>query len=353
MKKVLIYSVSFFVLLGAIAFKLRSNKAENAERAAIVKESSSGAVPVLVAKAARTSFANKFTANGNFKATTQIELTSDISGRITQLLVKEGSVVRAGQVIARVDNEIQRADLQSAKAKVDQARQDLDRYQKAFETGGVTQKQVDDMKLQVATLESAYSQSQKKIDDAQIKAPISGIVNQRFVELGSFLSPGSKIVEIVDISKLKLAVSVSESQVVQVKVGDKVTVTSNVFPETEYNGQVTFIAAKGDETLNYPVEIEIANIVGKQLKAGMYGSANFNLPEQSPLMLIPRSAFLGGINSNQVYVLEGGKAELRKVVAARSFGSQVEIREGLAQGETVITSGQVNLVDGTEVTVQQ
>lgn len=128
---------------------------------------------------------------------------------------------------------------------------------------------------------------------------------------------------------------------------------SNVFPEAKYTGTVTFIAAKGDATLNYPVEIEIANIKGKELKAGMYGSADFNLPEQTPLMLIPRGAFTGGVNSNQVFVLENGKAKLRKVVAARTFGNQVEIREGLTEGETVITSGQINLIDGTEVTVQQ
>lgn len=353
MKKVLIYSTCFLAVIVLIAWKLKSNKAENAEITAIVKESSSGAVPVLVSNVSHTKFENQFTANGNFEAINQIELASDIAGRITRLLVKEGSYVKAGQVIAVVDNEILRADMHADKARVDQAAQDLARYQKALETGGVTQKQVDDMQLQVETLRAKYNQAQKKLNDAQIKAPVNGMINQRYVEVGSYLSPGTKIVEIVDISKLKLAVSVSESQVVQLRIGDKVNVHSNVFPEAKYTGTVTFIAAKGDATLNYPVEIEIANIKGKELKAGMYGSADFNLPEQTPLMLIPRGAFTGGVNSNQVFVLENGKAKLRKVVAARTFGNQVEIREGLTEGETVITSGQINLIDGTEVTVQQ
>jgi membrane fusion protein, multidrug efflux system len=353
MKKVLIYSISFLAVLALIAWKLRTNKAENAEITAIVKESSSGAVPVLVSKAEYINFDNKFTANGNFEAINEIELASDIAGRITQLLVKEGSYVKAGQTIAVVDSEVLRADLQAEKARVDQARQDLDRYEKAFATGGVTQKQVDDMQLQVETLQSKYSQAHKKLNDTQIKAPVNGMVNQRFAEVGTYLSPGTKVIEIVDITKLKLVVSVSESQIVQLSVGDKVDVTSNVFPETKYPGKVTFIAAKGDATLNYPVEIEIQNVKGKELKAGMYGSAKFNLPEQTPLMLIPRPAFTGGVNSNQIFVLENGKARVRKVVAGRTFGNQVEIREGITKGETVITSGQVNLIDGTEVTVQQ
>lgn len=352
MKKGIIYSVSILIVLALIAFKLKSNQRENAAQTAIVKESSSGAVPVLVSKVARTKFDDTFSANGNFQAINQIELASDVAGRITQLFVKEGSVVRAGDIIARVDNEVFRADLQAEKARVDQAKQDLARYQKALETGGVTQKQVDDMKLQVETSQSKYVQAERKLKDAQIKAPVGGIINQRFVELGSYLAPGDKVVEIVDISRLKLVVSVSEAQIVQLKTGDHVNVTTTVFPEAEYAGTITFIAAKGDATLNYPVEIEIINVKGKELKAGMYGSATFRLPEQSPLMLIPRSAFTGGISSNQVFVLENGKSHLRKVVAARTFGTLVEVREGLAEGETVITSGQINLTEGTAVAVQ-
>jgi membrane fusion protein (multidrug efflux system) len=353
MKKILIYGIGTLAILAGIIFKLKSNQRENAEHTAIVKESASGAVPVLVSQVVRTKFDNTFTANGNFEAINQIELASDVAGRITQLFVKEGSYVKAGQVIARVDNEIFRADLQAEKARVDQARQDLERYQKALETGGVTQKQVDDMKLQFETTHSKYIQAEKKLNDAQIKAPVNGMINQRYVELGTYLALGAKVVEIVDISRLKLTVSVTESQVVQLNIGDKVTVTSTVFPETKYAGTVTFIAAKGDATLNYPVEIEIANVKGKELKAGMYGSATFNLPEQSPLMLIPRAAFTGGVNSNQVFVLENGQSHLRKVIAARTFGTLVEVREGLTEGETVITSGQINLTEGTIVSVQQ
>ena len=353
MKKGLVYSVSALVVIALIAFKLKSNEHENAERAAIVKDGSSGAVPVLVSKVALTKFDNVFTANGNFQAIKQIELASDVEGRITQLYVKEGSVVKAGEIIANVDNEIFRADLQAERAKVDQAKQDLERYQKALETGGVTQKQVDDIKVEAETAQSKYVQAERKLKDAQIKAPVNGIINQRFVELGTYLSPGAKVVEIVDISRLKLAVSISESQIVKLKTGDPVKVTTNVYPEAQYSGNVTFIAAKSDATLNYPVEIEIVNVKGKELKAGMYGSAYFNLSEQSPLMLIPRSSFTGGINSNQVFVLENGKAHLRKVVAARTFGNLVEVREGLNEGETVITSGQINLAEGTIVTVQQ
>jgi RND family efflux transporter MFP subunit len=158
--------------------------------------------------------------------------------------------------------------------------------------------------------------------------------------------------DIVDVSRLKLKVTVPEQQVIHLQLGDKVEVTSNVFPEVKYTGKITFIAAKGDNTLSYPVEMEVINVSGKTLRAGMYGTANFAMPKQDPAILVSRTSFVGGVNSNQIYVMENNTAKVRKVVAGRIYGDKVEIREGLKEGETVITGGQINLTDGSKVTVQ-
>ncbi|HTN44842.1 MAG TPA: efflux RND transporter periplasmic adaptor subunit [Flavipsychrobacter sp.] len=353
MKKILLYSALTLVAIVLIFWKLNDNKKKNAAKTAIVKESSSGAVPVLTQQVRVTSFDPQFIANGNFEPVREINFLSEISGRITSLSVKEGSKVGIGSILARVDNEVLNAELQSSRSSLEQARLDRDRFIKAFETGGVTQKQVDDMKLQYATAEARYTAARRKVEDTYIKSPISGTINNKFVEVGTYLTAGTKMFEIVDISHLKLVVNVPEAQVVQLSNGQEVNVTTNVFPEVVYKGKVTFIAAKGDASLNYPVEIEVSNVSGRELKAGMYGTANFQLPEQPSMMLIPRSAFYGGVNSNTIFVLENGKAVTKKVVSGRVMGDKVEIRSGLSVGETVITSGQVNLVDGTAVTIQK
>lgn len=352
MKKVLLYSFIVIAALALIIWKLQSNKKHNAENTAQVKESASVTVPVNVAKATYTTFNQSFSANGNFQAINDVEFSSEVSGRITQLYVTEGSIVHPGQVLARVDNTIANADLQTAQNNLNQARTDLNRYQQALASGGVTQKQVDDMRLQYENAQARLKQVAKNQSNTTVKSPMYGIINSREVSVGSYLALGTKMFHIVDISKLKLVVNVPESQVVQLKQGDAVKVTANVFPEVNYNGKITFIAAAGDATLNYPVEVQVTNLQGKQLKAGMYGTANFTLPHQAPALLIPRSAFLGGLNSNQIYVLEDGKAKLRQVVSGRVFGDKVEVRSGLKEGETIITSGQVNLTDGTVVSPQ-
>jgi RND family efflux transporter MFP subunit len=353
MKKILIWSVVIIAAFALILWKLGNNKKANEDKTTFVKESNAGDIPVLVEKVAKSDFSQGFLTNGNFEPVRELTYLAEITGRITKLLVTEGSVVREGQAIAYVDGEILSTDLQSAKTNLEQLRVDKERYEAAFKTGGVTKKQVDDATLQYDLAQTKFTAASRRVSDTYIKAPISGVINKKYVEQGAYLSLGNKMFDIVDVSRLKLAVSVPEIQVVNLKVGDKVRVTSSVFPEVNYDGRVTFIAAKGDNTLNYPVEMEVTNNTGKQLRAGMYGTAHFEMKDAAPAILIARSAFVGGVNSNQIYVLNNNTAKLHKVIAGRIYGDRVEIREGLNEGETVITSGQINLVDGAKVTVQK
>lgn len=353
MKKFIIWGVVTVGAVVLIMWKLNANKKANEAKTEFVKQSNIGDIPVLVQKVTRNDFSQGFLANGNFTPVRELSYLAETAGRITRLLVDEGSVVKQGQAIAYIDGEILNTDLASAKANLNQLKVDKERYESAFQTGGVTQKQMDDARLQYDVAKTRYEAASRRVSDTYVKAPISGIINKKYIEQGAYLSVGTKMFDIVDVSRLKLAVSVPEAQVVTLSKGQKVSVTSSVFPETTYEGTITFIAAKGDNSLNYPVEMEVGNIAGKDLKAGMYGTAHFVDPKADKAIFIARTAFIGGVNSNEVYVMEGNVAKKRKVVAGRIVGDQVEVREGLNEGDTVITSGQINLTDGATVAVQQ
>jgi len=114
---------------------------------------------------------------------------------------------------------------------------------------------------------------------------------------------------------------------------------------------VKFIAAKADANLNFPVELEIANIKDKPLHAGMYGRAVFATPGGASALTIPRAALFGSINDAQTYVVRGDSVALKKVVAGRQFSNDVEVIQGLSNGDRVVTNGQINLTDGAKVTV--
>lgn len=352
MKRIISIIVVVIGLLSLIGWVLTNNKKENEAKTAVVAETG-GAVVVKAATVSKQPIVLDFSANGNFAANQDLTLLSEVSGRITRIMVDEGSHVRKGQVLALVDPEILSLDKQSAEDALQKLKTDYGRYKSSYETGGVTRAQLDEIELQLRNAEVRLQQADRRVSDATVKSPINGIINRRAIEMGAYLSPGTELFEIVDLSQLKLQVTANETQVVNLKVGDKVTVTSTVFPAEEFNGTVRFIAAKADNTLNYPVEIVIDNSRVSELRAGMYGTAHFKFPQTEPAILVPRGAFVGGVNSNQVYVLnKDSAAAIRKVVAGRIFGEQVEIVQGLEEGETVITSGQINLVDGAKVAAQ-
>lgn len=348
-KKGIISIVAVLAMLILIGWVLTNNKKKNAEITAVVASGNSGAVAVNTENVATSDVNLDFSSNGTFAANQDLTLSAENSGRVTRILVDEGSRVSKGQVVARIDADLLNVDVETARANYQTAVRDLERYESSFKTGGVTQQQLDNAKLNVRTSKARLDAANIKSGDANVKAPISGIVNKRFIEQGSYVNAGTQLFEIVDVSKLKLKVTANETQVVNLKVGDRVMIKSNVFPKSSFSGRISFIAPKADNSLNFPVEVEVSNNAGGQLKAGMYGTAVFDFPEQNAALTVPRSAFVGSVNSNKVYVLEGNVAKERKVTAGRTFGERVEILDGLKEGETVITSGQINLVDGTEV----
>ncbi len=336
-----------FVLIGWV---LANNKRKNEAKTAIVAETSTGGVAVRTSHVQKQALDLDFAVNGNFAPAQQLNFASENAGRVTHVLVDEGSYVRKGQTLAIIKADVLSIDLESAQAALQNAARDKQRYENAFATGGVTQQQLDQAKLALENAEARVAQARIRVSDANIKSSINGIVNKRYIEPGAVVSPGTQLFELVDVSKLKLNVTVNESQVANLKVGDKVEVKASVYPDKTFNGKVIFIAPKADASLNFPIEIELAQNPGGILKAGMYGTAIFNFQNVKPVIVIPRAAFVGSVASNQVFVMDNDNtASLRKVIAGRVLGDKVEILEGLTEGETIITSGQINLAHGVKV----
>lgn len=353
MKKIIITVVVIAATLGVIAYVLTNIKKENEAKTAIVAEKNAS-VSVRVDTVKVQDVSLDFVSNGNFEPVQELKFSAEKSGKITNVLVKEGDYVSVGQTLAIVRSDVINVNAQNANAVYQNAVADYTRFENAFKTGGVTKQQLDQAKLAMVNSKSQLTQANINVGDTRIKAPISGVINKKYIEIGSIITgmPATELFEIVNVSKLKLNVSVNESQVASLKVGSPTKVTASVYPDKTFDGKITFIAAKADASLNFPVEIEITNNASKDLKAGMYGTAEFASKQQKQsLKIVPRNAFVGSVSSNQVFVIENGIAKLKTVTAGRILGDKVEILNGLNEGETVIVTGQINLQDGSKVEV--
>ena len=352
MKKIIITIIIIIASLALIGYVLTNNKAENKAKTDIVAVKNA-AVSVKVAQVKTEEVTMSFAANGLFEPIQELTFSAEKSGKVISVLVKEGDYVKVGQTLLIVRSDVIDVNAQTAKAAYDNAKSDYERYENAYKTGGVTKQQLDQAKLALTNSSANLKQANINVGDTRVKAPIQGFINKKYIEPGSILTgmPATALFDIVNVSKLKLNVAVNESQVASLKVGNSVEITASVFPDKTFTGKITFIASKADESLNFPIEIEIANNATNNLKAGMYGTASFGNKQKQSLKIVPRNAFIGSVSNNQVFVVENGTAKLKKVVAGRILGEQVEIIDGLSDGDTVIVTGQINLQDGNTVEI--
>lgn len=171
------------------------------------------------------------------------------------------------------------------------------------------------------------------------------------VEVGMVVAPGTPIVEVVNISSLDLRLQVDEALVSKLEIGDSVQVVPSVTKDT-LTGKITFIAPASNGALKFPVEVTIDNSE-RQLRAGMYGTAVFNQAGLNDVLVIPREAFVGSVSDNQVFVVKNETAYLTKIQTGVNYGGKVQVTDGLSEGDVVVTSGQINLIDATAVEVIQ
>lgn len=350
--KTLLWVVAAALVLGGGYYIISKNKAKQEEQVAIVSAKIDEII-VNTSSLAYKNLSSDFLVNGTFEPIQELSLPSEISGQIVNVLVNEGDYVRVGQTLAIVKKDAIEVDVTQAQNNLQNAIADNQRFENAFKTGGVTKQQVDQSRLQLKNARAAVEAQNIRVKNTNVKATIAGIINKRSIEPGSVVAPGTPLFDIVNVSKLKLKVAVNENEIVNLKVGQNVKVLASVLPQDEFVGRITFIAPKADASLNFPVEIEVSN--NNKLRAGMYGTAVFSSAKDAsaskPLAVIPAVAFVNGVSSNKVFVVENNVAKLTDVVSGRVVGDYVEILSGLKEGATVVTSGQINLTDGAKVKV--
>ncbi|NMM47588.1 efflux RND transporter periplasmic adaptor subunit [Marinigracilibium pacificum] len=347
MKKI-ITIIAVIASIGLVAYTLASNKEEKeAEIASLQVKSES--IPVKITKLKEEEINGKMSLNGTLEPIRELALLSETQGQVLRLVKEKGDRVSKGDLLLQVDNELFQAELLAAEAQFEKMKKDVARFENLIEEDAITQRDLEDAKLGLKKAEANYKAIRKRLNETYVKSPISGIIHDDAVEVGSFLTPGKKLYDIVDVSRLKLIVNVPESHILEVREGQEVVLSADVHPGKTFNGKVKTIAQKADKTLKYEVEIEVLNNNNElPLKAGMYAKANFEFqPKKS--VVIDRKAIVGSLKEPAVFIVENGAAYQKNIVIGQIFDNKVEVIDGLSSSEEVVLSGQINLKNGTKV----
>jgi RND family efflux transporter MFP subunit len=308
-------------------------------------------VPVSVTTVKKAKLASDVTLVGTINANNDVNVMAETQGVAKAVYVKIGDNVKAGTVLVQVDDEIPRSNLAAAEINYEKAKRDFERSETLFQENSISISQLDAARLGLKAAENQLDIARRQFENTKIKTPIAGTVNARQVNVGTMVGAGNPVANIVDITMLRVKVNVTEREAFQLKPGDKVEVTTEVYPAKTFEGKVDNIAAKADEAHTYPVEIVVPNSVSHPLKAGMFARVAFTSIAPTEALIIPRLALIGSIKNAEVFVVKNNLAYLRQVVIGKQSAESLEALSGLSPGDTVVISGQNNLVDQALVVV--
>ncbi len=308
-------------------------------------------IPVVVTTPMSRHLSDSLSLVGTTVAYNDVALAAETQGKVKEIFVSIGDHVAAGSPIVKVDDELKQAAFETAEVNYMKAKRDLDRFEALHQDSTVSDAQIESARLAYKSAEAQYIVAKRQLNDTRICSPISGIVTNRIVDVGSMIQNGMIVANICDISRLKVKVNVAERDVFTMNAGDPVQVTTEVYPGVVFTGSIISISAKGDELHTYPVEISLANPPQNPLKAGMFVRVSFAAKTERSALVIPRSALIGSIKQPRVFVVENNIAYLRSLTIGAESESAVEVLSGLEGNEQIVTEGKNNLKDGYKVTI--
>jgi RND family efflux transporter MFP subunit len=345
-----------------------SKKGGGDDEAAAKKDDSPA--QVTVTKVTRADISRMLQLSGSVAAVPNrdVKVSSLVPGRVAELSVAEGDRVSAGEVIARIDDHSFRDQVSQAEAgeaqalaNVENAKLNLARNEDLVQRGIAARKDLDDARMASSVTAAALKQAQATLSTArlqlsrtEIHSPIAGTIVKRFVSGGEQVdgTAAAPIVEVANLSEVELNANVSAGDLMSMKQGQPIHLTSAMVPGKTFNGQIINVPSAVDPTSNAGVvRIRIPNGTG-ELRLGMFLGAQVPVETHvKALTVVPGAIYRGEDGTARVFVLQGDTANVAPVTLGLETPDRVEILSGVKDGDTVILTGGYGLSDKAKVTV--
>jgi multidrug efflux system membrane fusion protein len=315
---------------------------------------------VSIAEAKSEVIPNLLTAVGGLAAVHQVDVTSDVSGRITDIMFAPGATVKAGNPLVQLFDAPDQADLANFKAQATVAQLSLDRAKQLASRQFGPQATVDSAQAAYDQAQAGIAKTEAIISQKLVRAPFDGELGVRHVEVGQFLTAGTQIVTLTDLSTLYANLTVTEKDSAALKVGQTVRILVDAYPGRTFEGKITAIEPQiATDTRNIRVQATLEN-PDHILKPGMFATTTVVLPDKPAVVTIPETAVDYTLYGDSVFLITEKKADDGKtsLTAVRTFvrsgnriGGRAEILSGLKPGDRVVAVGQLKLQSGAAVAI--
>ncbi len=303
---------------------------------------------------------NLLTAVGSLVAVHQVDVSADVNGRVTEIKFEPGTHVEAGTPLVQLFDTPEQGDLANYKAQATVAQLSLERAKQLASRQFGPQATVDQAQAAYDQAQAGIAKTEALISQKLVRAPFSGDLGMRKVEVGQYLTAGTAIVSLTDLSELWANFTVTEKDSGSLKVGQTVRLKVDAYPGRTFEGKITTIEPQiATDTRNIRVQATIAN-PERILKPGMFVTTTVVLPEKPAVITVPETAVDYTLYGDSVFVItekkeEDGKTSLSAVRTFVQTGNRVEGRveivKGLKTGDKVVAVGQLKLQSGAAVSI--
>jgi RND family efflux transporter MFP subunit len=283
---------------------------------------------------------------GTVRSKQRAVVEAKVSGRVLEYTATPGAMVKAGDLLARLDVQEIQAKVDQARAMLDQAKRDFDRQKQLIASNATTRQEFDAADARVKIGTGAVSEAETMLSYAKVTAPFDGVVTRKLADVGDLAMPGKPLLEIEAPTSLRFEADLPEAILDRVKLGEKMPVRLAKVIE----GTVSEISPVADPvSRTFRVKLDLPATEG--LRTGQFGRVSVPVAEVK-LLLVPQSAVLKRGQMELVFVAQHGKAALRLVKTGKVLEGRVEVLSGLEEGEQVIVTETAKLTDGQPVTIQ-
>jgi membrane fusion protein (multidrug efflux system) len=315
-------------------------------------------VTVEVTKADDRPWSRAIAATGRLEAVNGVDIAAEVSGRVVSISFEPGRTAPTGAVLARLDSDVERAQLQSARAQVRLNRLTAERYRSLRRTDAASQAKLDEAEANLTMAEAEVVRLERTIEKKEIKAPFPGILGINRLDIGQYVTAGTKVTTVQDLSEMLMDLSVSQKFLPQIAVGSPVVIVVEAYPGRAFSGRLTAIEPKVDEKSGLiALQARFPNEDGA-LRPGMYAKARILLPSEDGHVVVPQTAINYSLYGDFLYVVRpDDKGE------ARAFQTVVKVidrHDNLAaisgdvrSGDQLVAAGGVRLSHGSKVKVAE
>jgi len=356
---VVIIVILAVVLAVRISIRKRLQASDSADKIETV-------IPVKAVTVQQTDIDTFVRYSGVIHAWQRAVILSEVTGKVKSISAKPGDSLEPGSPILKIDDELHRYSVEQAEANVLQleanyevSKKDLVRKKALF-----GKKIISDFELDVAVakektdralLESAKASlkiTRRELRETLITSPIQGILAERTVDIGTNVGPGTNVATVVAIHKVKIRIGVSEKEIGTLQEGQTVAITTDAYPDRQFNGVVYSVGTKADDsTLSFPVEIMIDNSRQPLLKPGMVARTSIKTNTHTGVIAVKEDFIRKDNGSTYIWIVEDGRAKKIIISTSHAIDDKVIIYRGLKPGQALVTSGQERLFEGSLVQV--